>query len=177
MKDNTISVSEHTGKSNSLKALRIIKISLLVVMLGICVVGKRKSTWPLVSWALYSEYSARFKPPEPSASAIELRVRTTTGDTHVIKPERVIYITRDSLAHDIVQQAFNDEDLSLRDASRRYLIGAISKSIPKNSKIETIQAWKLAYRVEPLEVPPIQVENPASEVMLDSFSTEDLRKN
>lgn len=174
MKDNTISAPGCSSKSNSLQALRIIKISLLIVLLGICVVGKRKSTWPLVSWALYSEYSARFKPPEPSVSDIELRVSTTTGDTHIIKPERIISITRDSLAHDIVKQAFDSKDLNLRDASRRYLMTAISKSIPQDSEIETIQAWKFSYQVEPLEVPPIQLQTPTSEVMLDSFSAEDL---
>ncbi|MEQ8971891.1 MAG: hypothetical protein RIE73_16025 [Coleofasciculus sp. C1-SOL-03] len=174
MENKTTSEPGYASNSNPLQALRLIKIFLLIVVLGMFVVGKRKSTWPIVSWALYSGYSARFRPPEPSVSAIELRVYTTTGDLHVVKPEQVLTLPRDSLAHDIVEQAFDNEDVSLRDASRRYLMRAISNLLNTNSDIKTIQAWKLSYQVEPLEVPPIQLQAPTSEVMLDSFSREDI---
>lgn len=72
MRTKIKSKPESASNSDNLWALRTIKISLLVFLLGICVVGKRKSTWPIVSWALYSEYSARFRQPEPSVSVIEL---------------------------------------------------------------------------------------------------------
>lgn len=174
MKNQTSLASRYVSNSNPLQALQLTKISLLIFLLGICVVGKRKSTWPIVSWALYSEYSARFRPPEPSVSAVELRVRTTTGELHVVKPEQILTIPRDSLSHDIVERTFNDANISLRDASRKYLMGAVSSLIRADSKIETIQAWKISYQVEPLKVPPIQLQTPTSEVMLDSFSRQDL---
>ncbi|MBE9129716.1 MULTISPECIES: hypothetical protein [unclassified Coleofasciculus] len=174
MKDKTIFEPGYASNSNGIQALRLIKISLLILLLGTSVVGKRKSTWPLVAWALYSGYSARFRPPEPSVSAIELRVYTTTGDLHVVKPEQVLTIPRDSLSHKIVEQAFDDADIGLRNASRRYLMRAVSNLVRTNSEIKTIQAWNLSYQVEPLAVPPIQLQAPTSEVMLDSFSREDI---
>ncbi|GEM_PF-2333914 len=174
MEDQTITEPGDASKSNPLQALRLIKIFLLILVLGICVVGKRKSTWPIVSWALYSGYSARFRPPEPSVSAIELRVYTTTGDLHLVKPEHVLTLPRDSLSHKIVEQAFDNANVRVRDASRRYLMRAVSNLVHTNSEIQTIQAWKLSYQVEPLEVPPIQLQAPTSEVMVDSFSREDI---
>ena len=39
-----------------------------------------------------------------------------------------------------------------------------------DSEIESIQAWKKTYQIEPLTVPPIQLQSPTAEVMLGSFS-------
>lgn len=159
---------------NGLRALQLTKISLLIIVLGICVVGKRESTWPIISWALYSGYSARFRPPEPSVSATELRVYTTAGKLHIVKPEHILTIPYDSLSHDIVDNAFDDTNVVHRNASRRYLMGAVSQFIGDNSQIKTIEAWNLSYQVKPLTVPPIEKESPITEVMLGSFSQEDI---
>lgn len=179
MEDKTISRLRHVNKSTALQTLRLTKITLLIFLLGICVVGKRKSTWPIVSWALYSEYSARFRPPKPLVSATELRVYTTTGKLHIVRPEHILTVPRDSLSHEIVEHAFDESDISLRDASRKYLMNAVSKLIHENlihenSEIKTIEAWEISYKVEPLAVPPIQLQYPISEVMLDRFAAEDL---
>lgn len=170
-KAKTIS-TEYPNKANALRALKLTKIYLLIFLIGICVVGKTKSTWPMISWALYSEYSARFRPPEPSVSAVELRVYTE-GEMYVVKPEQILTLPRDSLSHKIVEQAFSNTDLNSQDASRKYLLRAVSSLIDANSKIKSIQAWKKTYQIEPLTVPPIQLQNPTTEVMLGSFSQED----
>lgn len=169
-----MSKPECMGNLNASQALRLTKISLLIFILGFGIVGKRKSTWPIVSWALYSGYSDRYRPPKPSVSAVELRVYTATGELHVVKPEHLLTVPRDSLSHKIVEQAFDDTDVSVRDASRRYLMQAVSNLVRANSDIETIQAWQLTYPIEPLAVPPIQLQAPTAEVMLGSFSEEDL---
>ena len=173
MRDKTISKPEYPGKTNPLLALNLIKIYLLIFLIGICVVGKTKSTWPMVSWALYSEYSARFRPPEPSVSAVELRVYTETGEMYVVKPEQILTLPRDSLSHKIVEQAFSNTDVNSQDASRKYLLRAVSSLIDANSQIRSIQAWKKTYQIEPLTVPPIQLQKPTTEVILGSFSQED----
>ena len=173
MKDKTISKPEYLSNANPKRALQLTKIYLLLFLIGICVVGKTKSTWPMISWALYSGYSARFRPPEPSVSAVELRVYTETGELYVVKPEHILTFPRDSLSHKIVEQAFSNTDLNSQNASRKYLLRAVSSSIDANSEIKSIQAWKKTYQIEPLTVPPIQLKNPTTEVMLGSFSDED----
>ena len=173
MRDKTISKVEYPNKANALRALKLIKIYLVIFLIGICVVGKTKSTWPMISWALYSGYSARFRPPEPSVSAVELRVYTETGEMYVVKPEHILTFPRDSLSHKIVEQAFSSTDIDSQNASRKYLLRAVSRLIEPNSEIKSIQAWKKTYQIEPLTVPPIQLKNPTTEVMLGSFSDED----
>ena len=177
MRDKTISKPEYPNKANALRALKLIKIYLLLFLIGICIVGKTKSTWPMISWALYSEYSARFRPPEPSVAAVELRVYTETGKMYVVKPEHILTLPRDSLSHKIVEQAFNNSDLVLRDASRKYLLRAVSSLIDANSEIKSIQAWSKSYQIEPLTVPPIKLQTPATEVMLGSFSQKDFTQS
>lgn len=125
----------------------------------------------MISWALYSEYSARFRPPEPSVSAVELRVYTDR-DLYVVKPEHILTFPRDSLSHKIVEQAFKNIDTDSRDVSRKYLLRAVSSFIDADSEIKSIQAWKKTYQIEPLTVPPIQLQAPSTEVMLGSFSQE-----
>lgn len=174
MENKVILKSKQANKSSSLQALQLTKISLIIFILGICVVGRRESTWPIVTWVLYSTYTDRFRPPKPSVSAVELRVYTATGELHIVKPEQLLTLPYDSLSHSIVEQAFNNTDIGVRDESRRYLINAVTNLVRANSEIETIQAWKISYQVEPLEVPPIQVQAPDSEVMLGKFSKDTL---
>ena len=173
MEDKAISAG-YASNPNALKALQLTKISLLIFLLGICLVGRQESTWPIVSWILYSGYSERYRSPKPFVSAVELRAYNATGKLHIVKPEQLLSIPYDSLSHSIVEQAFDDADADLRDASRRYLMRAVSNLIRANSEIKTIQAWKLTYAVEPLAVPPIQRQVPTAEVMLGSFSEENL---
>ena len=168
---------KNTHHSDPSYILGLTKVSLSIFLLSFCFIGKQEATWPLVSWVLYSGYSARFRTPEPSVSAIELRVYTKSGKIHIVKPEQILSLPYDSLSHNIVEQAFYNEDTEVRDASRRYLINAISKYINDSSKIESIQAWQLSYQVEPLTVPPIQVQAPTEEVMIGSFSKEDIVTN
>ena len=162
------------SNTNALRALRLTKISLVILLVGVCFVGKRKSTWPIVSWALYSGYSERFRPPPPDVSVTELRVYTESGDLQVVNPESILTLPRDSLALSIVEQAFDDTDVSVRDESRRYLMQAVSNLLGKSVNVETIQAWQLTYPIEPLIVPPIQVQSPTDETLLGSFSRADL---
>ena len=173
MRDKTISKAEYPNNVNAIRALQLTKIYLLIFLVGICVVGKTKSTWPMISWALYSDYSARFRPPEPSVSAVELKVYTETGELYVVKPQHILTFPRDSLSHKIVAQAFNNTNINTRDASRKYLLRAVSNLIDANSQIKSIQARKKTYQIEPLTVPPIQLQTPTTEVMLGSFSQED----
>lgn len=167
-------VSE-SGSANSgaIQSLRLIKFVLLIFTIGICFVGKTKATWPIVGWTLYSGYSARFRPPEPAVSITELRVRTRSGELLVVKPEQILSLPRDSLSHKIVEQAFNNTDSEERIESRKYLLNAISSYINSESQIETVQAWQLTYQIDPLTVPPIQRQDPNTEVMLGDFAAQD----
>lgn len=159
-----------------MRALRAIKIALLVFLLGMFVVNKRKSTWPIVSWALYSEYSTRFQPPKPTALDLELRVYTAKGKRHIINPEQVLTTPRDSLSHDIIERAFTapPAKTEARMASRRYLVKALSQHLQIDG-IKTVQVWEMSYKVTPLSVPPFDREQPSRTVMLGSFSQSDLR--
>jgi len=155
--------------ANPLGALRLIKISLLIFLLGMCVVGKRKSTWPIMSWALYSEYSARFQPPEPTVTNLELRVITIDGQTHIVKPKDVLTMPRDSLSYRIIEQAFSGEDAAVRVASQDHLRRSLSILLHPHTEIERVQVWEKIYPVAPLSVPPVQIDSPKREVMLGSF--------
>lgn len=174
MKNAAIPKPGYTDKQTAWRALRLIKISILILSLGLTFVGKRKAGWPIVSWALYSEYSARFRPPEPVAIDTELRIYTTTGDMYVVKPEHVLTVPRDSLSHKIIEHSFNEDNVTLRNSSRQYLANALLSQLPQHSEIEAVELWEISYQVEPLSVPPFQAQSPASRVMLGSFSTKEL---
>lgn len=163
-------------KSDRPLSLQLMKVSLLFFLLCSFIVGKQESTWPLISWVLYSGYSARFRPPEPSVSVTELRIRTVAGEAYTVKPEQILSIPYDSLSHSIVEQAFDDANPSVRDESRQYLVRAISRLIRPESEIETVQAWKISYATEPLSVPPLQRDNPTTTAMIGSFSSTDIAR-
>ena len=170
---NKIVSESRPADSRAIQSLRLVKIVLIIFTIGICFVGKTKATWPIVGWTLYSGYSARFRPPEPAVSATELRVRTTSGERLLVKPEQILSLPRDSLSHKIVEQAFNNTDSEQRIESRKYLLDAISNFINTESEIETVQAWQLTYQINPLTVPPIQRQAPDIEVMLGDFGAKD----
>lgn len=173
MKDRVISKQKSHTSSNSLLALKLTKIFILIFSVGIFVVGRRETTWPIITWILYSGYSDRFRSPKPSVSAVELRVYTATGERYTVKPERILSLPYDSLSHSIVAKAFDDTDIEVRDASRNYLINAVSRFLDTDSEIQTIEAWEISYEVEPLKVPPLHKENPTQKIMLGNFSLQD----
>ncbi|MGF1459203.1 MAG: hypothetical protein ACFBSG_09270 [Leptolyngbyaceae cyanobacterium] len=164
-------LSESTTQATSTptRALLLTKFALAILILGICVVGKRESTWPITTWALYSGYSARFRIPEPTVSEIQLQVLTADGNAHLVKPELILSLPYDSLAHSVVEQAFLGEDPRVKTASQRYLAKEIGKIEAIQAEIDEIQAWKITYQTYPLQIPPIHKDNPQSRDMIGSF--------
>lgn len=165
---------DKSSNSSSARALQLMKVFLLLLIVGLSFAGKQESTWPITTWVLYSGYSARFRLPEPATSAIQIRIYTASDDLYIIKPEEILSLPYDSLSHSIVEQAFVGSDPQVKNESRKYLVKTLAKFIPPDAEIKTVQAWELSYAVDALQIPPIDQENPAAEIMLDSFTVAEL---
>ena len=152
------------------KKLRIIKVVIFVLILGISVRGKKISTWPIMNWPVYTTFSRGF--PEPTASAVELRVYSKSGDLYILKPKDLMPIERTSISKNVFNYAFSHDDSRLEIKNRVYLAQTVTR-ILKDVEVDSIQAWKLNWDVSPLDVPPLTKDKPTNEFFLGSFLIKD----
>ena len=152
------------------KKLIITKIVVFVLILGISVRGKKISTWPIMNWPVYTTFSRGF--PESTASAVELRVYSKSGDLYILKPKDIMPIERASISEKVLNYAFSHDNSRLENKNRVYLAQTITR-IFKYVELDSIQAWKLIWNVSPLDVPPLIKNKPTKEVFLGSFLIKD----
>lgn len=93
----------------SRRELWLTKVVLLIIVLSLCVVGKRMALWPIVTWPMYSARMPQF--PAASACAIELRVVSSRAEIHKLAPSDLISIDRASVADKSLAYAFDNSDL------------------------------------------------------------------
>lgn len=148
------------------RELWIAKAVLLIMVFGLCVVGRRVALWPIVTWPMYSRRISEF--PAASACAVELRVVNSMGDIHILAPSDLIPLDRAPVAEKIIKYAFGDGDRALRDAHRVYLANLAKRAL-SGAEVETIQGWRVCWEVNPLVVPPLARRHPVQGVLLDSF--------
>lgn len=150
----------------SRRELRVTKVVLLIIVLGLCVVGKRYALWPIVTWPMYST----LMPQLPAAAcATELRVVSSRAEMYKLAPSDLIPMDRAGDADKSLEVAFNDSDHFSRDAYRVYLATLVRRALP-DVEVETIQGWKVCWEVDPLAVPPLNRDRPVTETLLDSFT-------
>jgi hypothetical protein len=150
------------------KQLRLIKITLLVILIGLSVVERRIAAWPIMTWPMYSTRTTPF--PPPSASGIELRViLSTTGGVQKLTEVDFFPMGRTRVAERAMRSAFDDADPTLRAAYRTYLVKVIHRILHAD-EVDTIEGWRLEWAVDPLALPPLDRARPVREVRLGSFS-------
>lgn len=151
-------------------SLMIMKITLFILILGIAIVGKRQTTWPIITWSVYSTYSKGF--PDSKTEALELRVYSKSSDLYVLNPSDIMPRGRVRISQEILQYAFESYNSNLTNENRVYLAQTIPR-ILKDIDIESIECWKLIWKVSPLSVPPLHREYPDKEILLGSFLIDD----
>lgn len=161
--------SDDKDHLNSKWALRITKLLLLFFLAGICVVGKRKSTWPIITWSLYSTYRERFHYPRSTTSIRQLKVVTNNGEVYIFTSSNLISQPRDGLSSRLIDNAFDHTDMKNRDATRDYLTIIIHNHLPEGSSIDYIEGEELYWQTSPLESPPIQRNSPSKKKTLGKF--------
>ena len=163
-----ITMEPHKPYSVGWPQLQLTKAALLVILVGLCVVERRITAWPLVTWPMYCCSEKGF--PPPSASAIELRVTVRAGGMqHKVTPLDILSKGRNGVVERAMQSAFDDANTALRDANRTYLTKVVER-ILRAGPLDTVEGWRLEWAVDPLALPPLDRDHPVREVRLGGFS-------
>lgn len=152
------------------KRLYSIKIILLILLLGLPLVGKGITFWPLVNWPMYSDWRTPF--PEPSRNIVEIRVLSKSGQVQRLLPSDIMPFDRKNVAEILIEKAFSEENTQSRVHNRVALLELL-KSNPAFNNAKTIQIWNLQWVVEPLKIPPLERNAPEKESLVGSFEVED----
>jgi hypothetical protein len=160
--------SDDRVRSAARRQLQLAKIALLVILVGLCAVGRSIVAWPIITWPMYDRRTTSF--PPPTASGIELRVTTPAGDVYKLARPDFFPMNRGRIAERVMQSAFNDANLPLLHADRTYLLNVV-KRILRADELNRIEGWRLEWAVNPLALPPLDRARPVREVRLGAFST------
>ena len=161
--------------------LLLVKVSIVLVLSALVVVGERIRLWPLVTWSVYSNYSPDYlntwsidsdyslDTPNLSASVEQLRVITKTGDIHALHAGDLFSIDRDNVDQKLMEQAFDDAN-EYQEQARRALVYLIQTRF-RNVEIESVEKWKLSWDgIDPLKNPPLDNTKPNDAQLLGKFS-------
>lgn len=159
--------SDNRPHSTDQKQLQLIKIALLVILVGLCVVGRSIGAWPIITWPMYDRRTTSF--PQPRASGIELRVTTRAGGVHKLTRVDFFPMGRTRVAERAMKSAFDDSDPKLLHAYRTFLINVVQRVFPAE-ELDTIEGWRLEWTVDPLALPPLDRARPVREVRMGGFS-------
>jgi hypothetical protein len=147
--------------------LRLTKVSLALILLGMSVVGRRTSPWPIITWPMYS--ASRKPIPPPTTFEVELRAVDDTGRAHKLAPADIILAGREKVAARAIIEAFDPATPQpLRDAQRRYLAGVVLRRLP-DARTVAIEGWRTEWEVDPFKLPPLDVHNPSRSFVFGRF--------
>jgi hypothetical protein len=144
---------------------------LIVILLALCVVGRKTQFWPIMTWPMYSTLTSQF--PTSEASIVELRVVTHDGQVLRITPRELFPKGHDKLSKWVIQDAFSGEVESRALANRRWLASAVRDRFP-HTDVKSVEGWKIVWDVNPLAIPPLNRDVPAQEVLLGTFPMDPL---
>jgi hypothetical protein len=157
------------SNTRTYKSLWLTKAALLVIVIGICVVGKRLTLWPIVAWPMYSTYAPKY--PPPTAEIEQLRVVSETDEVYRFLPADLLSFERHKTVQRLIKEAFSD-----RAKQRQTLTELVAHNLP-GVEIKKIERWQLEWQVDPLALPPLERNRPDREIFLGSFNTRsDVRK-
>lgn len=151
-------------------SLNIIKISLALFLIALCIVGKRKTTWPLITWTLYSTYGESFQFPSQTASTVELRAFLSSGEVLTVRPETLITQTRENLSKRILNNVISQSNSEVGNSTQSYILSIFQEKIGGDVEIEFVEVWEISYEVYPLKIPPLERDAPSKMIYLGSFS-------
>lgn len=152
------------------KYLGWVKIIFIVFLLGLLVVGKRITFWPLVNWPMYSDWRTEF--PAASKSITELRVTHENGSVQKLLPSDILPFDRKNVAEMLIEKAFVKEDNQSRQSSR-VAIKEILEKDKRFTDIQAIEAWQVRWNVSPLKVPPLERNSPEEKILIGAFEFKD----
>jgi len=151
------------------KKLLTIKCLLGFIILGFCLIGRSKSNWPVMHWMMYSRRHVEY--PSSTISALRVRVATKSGHHYTFAPWHLIPKDRDVISERVIKFSVTEVNTEKRHAYRAYLVRLIKRAIPHEIPI-SIQIWKQFWHVDPLALPPLDLERPYKEEIKLDFSSE-----
>jgi len=143
--------------------LLLAKLSILIILVGLPVVGSRHGAFPVVNWPMYSSRPMPF--PADSVSAFEIRVRTQDGGAVKLSPASLMSFGRDQVILDLIGAAFSSEDAEQRARYQLALSEMVRRTL-RGRTVAGIEVWRVVWKVEPLASPPLDRSAPADQILL-----------
>ncbi len=151
-------------RPGSVRALRRTQLALVLIILGYAAVGRSFKLYPITTWPMYSRRTTPY--PGQLQSRFELRVieRATGQLVARLDPVDLVSYER-NVAPAVIRHALGSGDSASLRAHRAYLLRLVRIALP-GVEIDSVEAWRLEFEVEPLELPPLWRERPAGQVLL-----------
>jgi hypothetical protein len=135
----------------------VVLLVLFVAALG--VLQRRERFWPLVAWNVYDR--VRPEVPGTSTSLLEVRATTTDGRTTVLRSQDLVEVSQIAIADLALAGAVTDVD------DRTYLSRLVRRVV--GDDVETLEVWKVSWRVDVNHSPPLVVAQPSGMQRLATF--------
>ena len=165
-------MSESHQRLDERKKLWIMKVAVILIILSLCVVGRRRTAWPFVNMTMYSSKNIYINDPPQRVFAYRFRIIDHADQVYRLKPCDIIPFDRCSrVEKSVISRAIEEKNPQLRERYRVYLSRLVSHALPKTTP-KTIQVFQMTWPVDPLHVPPFDIKNPSEDVLLASLTVQ-----
>lgn len=157
---------------NYLNFAKFFILGLVVIFIAVPPKSKSKSKfWPFIYWELYDQ--GNYSIPK-TVSRIELRILDTNKNWYSLPVKDLYSIDDDSSSQPggrkIIQKIFIKEPQNW-SIYRPYLIKHLEQEL--NLKIDKIEAYKLTWKLDYNQYPPLDINQPTKMEKIDSFNASD----
>lgn len=158
--------SNGAGNADGIGALRLTIFALALIVAGLCIVGKRTATWPIITWPMYSTRETPV--PGPRADHVHMRIIDADGSSRRISSNDIFPMGRSGPARRLFVEAFEHPDPPRRALHGQYLADVVARSHWAQAPF-TVEVWEYEWDVVPLELPPLEYDKPAQRRRVGAF--------
>lgn len=146
--------------------VRLAQATVAVLLVALAAAGRSDYPWPLLTWPVYGMIRPAF--PDTTYSVLEVRMRDDRGTVHRLRAPDLVELSRVNIAGDVLEGSVETGSPVLLQQDRAHLARLVRLARP-NASFETLQVWRIEWRVDPAARPPLEYGSPDAEVLVAEF--------
>jgi hypothetical protein len=137
--------------------LLLVKGSLVLILIGMIIVGRRNGIWPVINWPMYARL---FEMPKPVASELRLDLVMADGLRKPFMMREIAPIGEHQIVAAMVQCTQTEEDPSVRKRCIRSIETLARRKVAPDRAIRAIEMWEVQWDIDVLALPPLDRNHP-----------------
>lgn len=137
--------------------LLLVKASLVLILIGMIIVGRRNGIWPVINWPMYARL---FEMPKPVVSELRLDLVMADGQRMPFMMREIAPIGEHQIVAAMVHCTQTEEDPSVQEQCSQSIEALARRKVAPDRTIRAIEMWEIQWDIDVLALPPLDRNHP-----------------